>query len=221
MSQISTQHLDRLPDVDRLKLLMQSLAVLDAIMSPEWDSRYYSFNSKWARAEQLGSMRNGCGDDFFALFNRAGCFIKGFAHESVMSPYRVQPPQPWPGILDGVPDDFASCLKQPAFSMDEITFCIWRRHSDIAWSRGPIEFPKTDTTDGSAYLLAILNGDPTLYLQFAYDYYEATIPIDAVRHIYSHTPLTDTVVTSLNPDITTADLVDDLKEIGYPIQKAR
>lgn len=216
MSQISTQNLDLLPDVDCLKLLMQSLAVLDAIMSPEWDSRYYSFNSKWARGQQLGSMRNGSGDDFFALFNGAGCFIKGFVHDSVMSPYRVQPPQIWPGILDGVPDNFSSCLKQPAFSMDEITFCIWRRHADIAWSHGPIEFPKRDDPDGSAYLLAILNGDPTLYLQFASEYYDATIPIDAVRHIYSHTPLTDAVVASLNPDMTAADLVDDLAEIGYP-----
>lgn len=93
MSQISTANLDALLDVNRLKALFQSLATLDAIMSPEWEYRYYSFNSKWAKGEQMGSMRNGSGDELFVLFNHAGCFIKGFAHECQMSPYQTQPPK--------------------------------------------------------------------------------------------------------------------------------
>lgn len=32
-------------------------------------------------------MRNGCGDHFFAHFTPAGCWLKGFAHESRMSPF--------------------------------------------------------------------------------------------------------------------------------------
>src|SRR5690349_3975316 len=64
---ISTRDLSRLPDVDALRRLLQNMAMLDAILSPEWEYRYYSFNSKWARGEQMGSMRDGCGDDFFAL----------------------------------------------------------------------------------------------------------------------------------------------------------
>ena len=163
MSEISTRNLDALPDVDRLKPLLQSLAVLDAIMSPEWEYRYYSFNTRWSYSEQMGSMRNGSGDEFFALFNRAGCFIKGFAHECSMTPYRTQPPEIWTGILDGVPDDFSSGLNEPAFSMNEVTFCIWRRYADYSWSHGPIDFPDGDDPDGSAYLLEILDGDPKRY----------------------------------------------------------
>jgi hypothetical protein len=50
---ISTRNLLSLSDVDRLKALLQSMALLDAILQPEWEFRYYSFNSVWATGEQL------------------------------------------------------------------------------------------------------------------------------------------------------------------------
>ena len=221
MPQISTQNLGALPEVDRLMFLLQSLATLDAIMSPdEWDARYYSFNSKWAQTEQMGSMRNGCGDEFFALFNPAGCFIKGFAHEYPMTPYRSKPPQVWPGMLDSVPDDFSSGLNEPAFSMNDVTFCIWRRYADSSWCHGSIEFPDGNDPDGSQYLLTILDGEPTTYCQFAEDYFETTAPIESVRHIYKHLTLTDEIVASLNGNATLKSVADDLAEIGYPNQSA-
>ena len=52
-------------DNERLEFLGD--AVLDLIVSPDWDGRYYSFNSKWSENEQMGSMRNGCGAQ------RGGC----------------------------------------------------------------------------------------------------------------------------------------------------
>lgn len=42
---ISSRDLSGLPDVPALRRLMQSLAMLDAILSPEWEYRYFSFNS--------------------------------------------------------------------------------------------------------------------------------------------------------------------------------
>jgi hypothetical protein len=220
MSRISTRHLNLLPNVDRLKALLQSLAILDAIMSPEWQFRYYPFDSKWSSNEQMGSMRDGSGDQVFVLFNADGCFIKGFAHESSMAPCRTQPPEIWPGLLDGVPDEFSAALTEPAFSMDDITFCVWRRNSDQSWSHGPIDFPVGIDPDGSENLLAIPDGDPENYRQFVEDYYETTVPVDAVRHIYNHLPLTESVVVSLNPELGVKDLADDLATIGYSTNKA-
>lgn len=157
---ISTGDLSRLPNVAELRKLLQSMAMLDAILSPEWDSRYYSFNAHWAPDEQMGSMRNGCGDEFFALFNAAGCFLKGFAHEAAMSPYALDPPRMWPGVLEGVPEEFAACLHEPAFGLEDTTFCIWRRYGDTGWQHGPVELPAGADPDGSADLLAPLDGRP-------------------------------------------------------------
>lgn len=164
---ISTRKLRLLPDVDRLRALLQSIAMLDAILSPEWEYRYYSFNSRWSKREQMGSMRDGCGDDFFGLFNSSGCFLKGFAHESAMSPYGRKPKAVWPGVLDNVPSAFAAALKEPAFSMEDTTFCIWRRYCDESWQVGDIEFPGGTDPDGSQTLLAILDGKPKTYKAWA------------------------------------------------------
>ncbi len=213
---ISTQDLHQLPDVDRLRTLLQSLAMLDAILSPEWQSRYYSFNSRWAPGEQMGSMRDGCGDDFFALFNTAGCFFKGFAHEAPMTPYKHRPKRVWKGVLDNVPAEFADCLKQPAFDIEDTTFCIWRRYSDGSWQRGVIEFPPGADPDGSASLLAALDGQPTTYKAWAEHYYGRPIHLTAVRQVYAHKPLTENLVERLNPKVTLEELAADIVEIGYP-----
>ncbi len=200
---------------------MQSLAVLDSIMSPdEWDMRCFSFNSKWGRGEEMGSMRNGSGDELFAFFNRSGCLLKGFVHESPMSPYRENPPSIWPGLLEGVPNAFSTALDEPAFSMSDITFCIWRLHDEQTWSTGQIKFPRSTDPDGSRYLLGFLDGKPRTYKTFAEDYYETELPIDGIQHIYQHLPLTAEIVKSLNPDATLRMIAKDLKQIGYASKPA-
>ena len=155
--------------------------MLDAILSPEWHYRYHSFNTHWSDGEQMGSMRNGTGDDFFALFNDKGCFLKGFAHETPMSPYGQHPIQVWPGILNSVPAEFTTCLKEPAFKIEDTTFCVWRRYTDGSWQRGAVEFPAGADPDGSEYLLSALDGQPTSYKAWAEDYYER--PVSLVPHL--------------------------------------
>ena len=213
---ISTRRLRSLPDVDGLKALLRSVAMLDAILSPEWEFRYYSFNSRWSRGEQMGSMRDGCGDDFFAHFSRAGCFLKGFAHEAPMTPYARSPKRIWPGVLDSVPKEFAKCLKEPAFDIEDTTLCVWRSYADDSWQVGEIEFPAGADPDGSELLLSPLDGKPKTYREWAEDYYERPVSLAAVRHVYAHKPLTDEVVARLNPKVTLRELKADVKEIGYP-----
>jgi hypothetical protein len=50
---ISTNALLQLPSIPALKALSQSLAVLDAILSPDWENRYHSFNAHWAASKRL------------------------------------------------------------------------------------------------------------------------------------------------------------------------
>ncbi len=47
---------DLLPSIPQVRHIAQSLAMLDAILSPEWDYRYYSFNSAWGPGEEMASM---------------------------------------------------------------------------------------------------------------------------------------------------------------------
>ncbi len=225
---ISTRDLSQLPDVVGLRRLLKSMAVLDAILCRDWQFRFYSFNSHWSGGEQMGSMRNGHGDDFYALFNSAGCFLKGFAHEASMSPYRDDGSREiWPEVIDSVPADFTACLREPAFNIQETTFCIWRRHGDAFWQRGGIEFPVGHDPDGSAKLLSSLDGKPETYREWAEWYFNKPfLTAEMVRPIYKHRPLTDELVSALTPDVqmdygesphlTVEDFEDELREIGYP-----
>lgn len=218
---ISTRDLSQLPPIDRLKALTQSLALLDAILAPEWAYRYHAFNAHWGAGAALASMRDGSGDELFALFTPAGVLVKGFAHEAPMSPYRERPPRVWPGVLDGVPAALARFLDEPALSPADTTFCIWRTDADAAWQRGAIEFPAGRDPDGSGALLALLDGDPHTYRAWAEGYYERAVDPSAVRQVYAHRPLTAALVRRLNPAVSLQALAPDIREIAYPQVSAR
>ena len=213
---VTKKRLATIPNVEALRKLCQSLALLDAIMSPEWEYRYYSFNSKWADGEMMASMRNGSGDEYFILFNSQGAIMKGFAHESSMSPWSSESEQVWPGVLDQVPREFGSFLTEPAFSVEETTFCIWRKNEDAAWQTGEIKYPEEEDPDGSEDLLFILDGNPETYREFAEQYYERVIATDVVNSIYAYEPLKVEMIARLNPEASFETLSSDLDEIAYP-----
>ena len=91
-SRISTRDLSRLGNLSLVERVSQSIAVLDAILSPEWDYRFFSFNSEWdpANRERMASMKDGSGDEYFAVFSPLGGILKGFAHECPMSPWAAK-----------------------------------------------------------------------------------------------------------------------------------
>jgi hypothetical protein len=215
---VSMASLNELPNIEDLEQLCMSLAMLDAIMSPEWEYRYFSFNSKWADGERLASMRNGLGDEYFVWFSDPGVIIKGFDHESEMSPYANEKLSLWPGVLDQVPSEFQEFLGDPSMPPEYTTFCTWRLCSDSEWHIGQIGYPNSDpAADGSEWLLFALDENPATYTEFASEYYETNVDPDVVRSIYEQTPLSDAIVKKLNSELKITDLLGDIDEIGYPV----
>ncbi|WP_141355861.1 hypothetical protein [Streptomyces sp. 6-11-2] len=215
----------QLPKISIVRDRSRAMAMLDAVMSPDWKSRFYSFDSRWSPTEGMASMRDGCGNDYSIVFSPAGAYVRGFDHESPMTPYRLTPPAPWPGLFDGVPEAFLPQVTEPAFSDDDgtprATVCFWREQADTEWKCGAVEaLPEGVADDGSAEWLfdVLLDGRPEAYQQFAEDYYEVTVSLEAVRHVYALRPLTKSIVSSLNPDVDLAGLEEDIAEIGYPLR---
>jgi len=209
---ISTRNLAALPNIPTLRRLTRSLAMLDAIVSPEWEFRYYSFDSRWGEGELMASMRNGQGDHWFALFTRDGIVVLGLDHEAPM----FRPGDPWPGVLDTVPAELRTAVHEPAFDARNCTFCVWRRTGGAGWERGPVEFSGGDDPDGSAHLLHLLDARPESYRTFAAECYEMDLPLDAIAAVYRHQRLTPSLIARLNGSVTLDDLRNDLAEIGYP-----
>ncbi|MFM9614305.1 hypothetical protein [Streptomyces niveiscabiei] len=210
-----------LPGITELRDHCRSLAVLEAILSPEWADRCHSFDTDWSETEEAASMRDGSGDEYSIVFSPAGAYLRGYAHESPMSPYGND--GPWPGVLDEVPEVFAPYVDEPAFSdedgMPVVTVCLWRRTGDEGWSAGAIDFPESfhGDPDGAESLFALLTDrSAEAFQEWAKDYYETEVDLEAIRHVLASRPLTEEVVTRLNPEVPLAALAKGLTEAGYP-----
>jgi len=104
----------RLPAIGVVRRWSQSLAVLDAIMSAEREDRYFSYDTEFGPGQALASMRNGSGDEYSITFTGDGAFLRGFDHESPLSPFSRTPPALWPGILTGLPAELAAVAQAVA-----------------------------------------------------------------------------------------------------------
>ncbi len=209
-----------MPDLQTLERRCTALALLDAVLSPEWEFRYYSFDPAWGDGERMASMRDGSGDSWSIVFSEHGAFIRGFARESVMNPSRND--GLWPRLLDGLPDVFAPAAEEPAFMVDAVlqaSVCVWRQHGDNRWHMGDVELADGTDPDGADHLFGVLlDANPDGYVRFAADYYEQHLDADDVRAVLALEPLTDDLVRRLNPDLSLAELTDDVAQIHYPVQ---
>ncbi|WBQ05031.1 hypothetical protein [Kribbella sp. CA-293567] len=210
--------LGRLPDIERVRRTSRALAMLDAVLSPAPEYRIYSFDAQWSPIDEAALMRSGTGDDYTIVFSPDGVIAQGFAHESPISPWQHPDHQTWPGLFIGVPDELAPTLDEPALTDEQgrrsVTVCFWRTPTDDRWQCGPVEGVGKDGADWLFELLA--DGRPEAYLTFAEEYYEVPLELAAVHHVYALMPLTEEVVTALNPEVMLKDLKDDIIEIGYP-----
>ncbi len=211
-----------LPSIARLRELTRTLAVLDAVLSPDWELRYYSFDPAWAEDQEMASMRNGSGDDWFCWFGDPGAAILGFDHESPMSPYAVDPKRTWPGVIKGLPSAFVRpVLREPAFKGEDVTFLFWRESHDIGWNSGPVDLPRDgdDLSGAGDHLGLVLADDPGAYVVFARDYYEVELPLGVVAAAWDTSPLTSAVVSALNSSADVNEVLAEVEALGFPVAR--
>jgi hypothetical protein len=208
--------MNSLPSNPDLIQRTKALAALDLIMSPEWDGRYYSFNSAWSPSEQMASMRDGCGDEWWIVFHTDGwAALKGLGHES--SAWSKGREQLSTDLQRTFPPELAEFAREPAFRWDATSFAGYRLqpHSDWIWSRTLTRFSALD--GGESELLSLLSGTPQDYVDFAASYYEADVPVEIVQQFFCLAPITTTMISSLNLDTELSAIHAELfDEIAYP-----
>lgn len=202
---ISTKDYSLLPDRKSLETICKAISVLDAIISQEWQYRYYSYNSEWDTDERCLQMRNGSGDEMHILFSEDGCAINGFAHE-----YDQQDKAKLTHNLPTIFNDFI--FGEPVTSIGT-TFCLWTTELKN-WQIGQLE----RFEDNSEEMLNIFDGQPQTYIDWATDYFEESgIPLHTVSKIYSGKPLTKEMVLSIVDKLEDWEQLEkDLMEINYP-----
>ncbi|WP_314247006.1 hypothetical protein [Streptomyces sp. DSM 40907] len=214
----------QLPAPEIVRARSQAMAMLDAVLSPEWEFRYHSYDSQWAPSEELASMKDGSGNDYVIVFSDPGVYAQATYHESPINACRVSPPAPWPGLFDSLPPALRPFAREVSFldpnGVQRATVCLWREATDSDWTCGDVQIPNENEgdADGAEWLFGLLlKGSAEAYLEFADDYYEVAPALEAVQHTYDLKPLTQEVVSALNPTVRLEDLADDITQIGYPV----
>lgn len=244
MKKLSSENLNLLPNPNELQKICKSIAALEAIICPEWEYRYYSYQKDWSETEQFFEMRNGQGDQMQIIFSKNGTCINGFAHDSKMNGWKNMPieekksfveklfgsknevktelTQIIPkGVLDNLPKVFNEFMFGEPVKSIGTTFCIWQTTLDNNWQTGKVVLPKDDYKDGSNDLLKLLDGKPLTYKNWAEEYYEENfeeneLKLELVEKVYKGAVITKEVVLALNPELGDFErLKSDLNEIGY------
>lgn len=178
----STRHPERLPSPAALLKLTRALSVLDEVFWPRWDERFYSFDREHD-GTCLARMRNGEGDLWYLVFiPSGGAVLRGFDHNSVMSPYRHKDERLWPGLFEGMPRSLQPWKNAADIEPNEVTFVMWYLPRG-RWQAGRVKFPAGKDPDGSEWLLELLDGAPASYASYAEARLGHAVDVDAVRAV--------------------------------------
>lgn len=174
-------------------------SILDTVLCKNPALRYHTYRPNHLPGVDVGVVDHGSGDELVCFFDaRHGCLVKGFDHESPMSPHSRDEFRAWPGVLDEVPPGLAALLDAPEFRREETTFCIWRGRGDERWRQGEVDEP--DKGEWSASLLGRIFLDAESYLGWAREYYDRSkIPAAAVVASYRSCQIDESAVLAINP----------------------
>ncbi len=211
---VTLRSLDTLPVPARFRELCIANAALDAILMPDWEFRYFSFNSQWDSGEQMASLRDGSGSHHFVLFRESGVFVKGFDVDSPLNTPYTNATVDWRTSM--VPDDLRVALNEPAFDMEDLSFCFWATSANGFWVAG--KPPKDELLDIPLGHVHLLLDDPAVFAAWASEYYERSVPTRIVRLFHQLVPLDESILHNLNGALQLEDIIDDLRETGYPLR---
>lgn len=150
---------------------LKSCAELDIELCEEEHLRCYRFYPEWSENIQVATYENGGGDDLVIVFHQGNILIKGFDHESEVSPHAQDEYAVWPGMYDGAPSTLLEVLDDKAFEKEDVTFCLWRDSDSEEWNKGQVVFIN-DEDDGACWLLCAIKVSPEDYIEWGKDYYE-------------------------------------------------
>jgi hypothetical protein len=215
---LSSRNPSAVPVPEELERRCQALAMLEAILCPQARWRSFSFDPEYRPDERVARMDTATGDGWLIWFSPRGVVIRGFDHESPVSPWAHEPARQWPGLFDGLPGKLQGGPRLEAEGVESVTFCLWWDASDPGWRTGVVAQPDAEylDPDGSEGLLAELAG-PAAYQTHAEEVYERVVPLDAIERIYRHEPLTAGIVRAVDPDANAAVALAAAKALGFPV----
>ena len=201
------------PPPEEVERRARALAMLDAILSPEWEDRYFSFDRAWIAYARMASARSGSGDEAFMLFSGGECVFGQLLHEvpACLSLTEVRAT----GTANHSPllEEF---LAEPAFSTDHLTEVGWC----VAGSRHWVVVQPFGELLADSLFQLLFQGDASQYAAWASDMFELPVPETVAELVFQHTPLTPLLVQALNPEADWESVCGEAARMGYPVHPA-
>ncbi len=184
--------------IKQLRNKLKALALLDAIIEQEWEYRYFSYNIKWSDTEEMSSLRDGSGGEWFLWTSGELAGYKCLSPEDgLMSELE--------SVKNSASSGFSSFITEPAFSMDQAT-CIWFLENSQWVKHG-------NSVNYLIDLETVSNWEASDYQSWATEYYEREIDLETVSKILSG-QFNEALAKKLNPEIEINQLLTELPEIG-------
>ncbi|MBT2788370.1 MULTISPECIES: hypothetical protein [unclassified Halomonas] len=184
--------------IEELRKKLKTLALLDAVIEQEWQYRYFSYNSHWSDSEEMGSLRDGCGGEWFLWISGDLAGYKCLSPEDGLMPDLKE-------AIERVPSAYENFITEPAFSMNQAT-CIWflKNSKWVKYGR---------SVKSLIDLEAISTWMPNDYCVWAAEHYEREIDLGATVKIFKG-EFSEEIAQILNPKIVMSELLAELSEIG-------
>jgi len=215
-------------NADALRKQMRILAALDIIISEEKWLRVHHYEAELQPGVAWGSINNGAGDHLHVLFTNSGTLIKGFDHESPLSPHAREDGEIYPGMYDEVPETLMAVLRdhEETLDIEDVTFCLWQEVNDLSWKVGNwiqlamTEEDEADARGGAEFLLGYIEKNSEDYVDWAEGYYDLQdLPLEAVAEVYEEKPVTSSLIKQLCPERDVAAALDELQQHGYTVEQ--
>jgi hypothetical protein len=192
-------------------------SILDTVLCRNPVTRYHTYQPNRLPGVDVGMLDHGSGDEVVCFFDaRHGCLLKGFDHESPMSPHARDEFRVWPGVLDEVPKGLLALLEAEEFRREETTFCIWRSKEDKHWWQGDVDEP--DEGEWSAHLLGHAFLDAESYLDWAREYYNRKdIPAVPVAAVFELCQADEAGVRAINSRVDLDMVRNELAKMGVTL----
>ncbi len=212
----------QLTNEEELKKILLCQAVLDIVMTDEEDSwlRLINYYKNYNDDVDMVKIDNGSGDHMYIMFSKHGTIIKGFDHESELSPYANDEGNIAKGIYDFVPDELMNLLSDESVERDDVTFCIWRSKNDPLWKKGKdlVSEGYKYGVDGEVFLLGFIFDTAESWLDWAKDYFEEDaekLHLSFVKNVYDLKIEKKEIEKMIDQDRDIEKVIDELKQIGY------
>ena len=132
----------------------------------------------------MAKFDNGSGDNVIAFFSVDGkAVVKGFDHESEVSPHAREEYGIWAGMYDGIPLELLGLVRDEAAEYEDVTFCCWSVDG-TSWERGSAVIPE-GTDDGSSWLLNMIQMNAEQFIEWARSYYEKDFELLGENGVFS------------------------------------